>query len=82
MLGGRRVDSSGPEQQEVAGCFVYGNEPLGYIKCGEICLLSQKLLASQELCFMESVSLHYSDTRVATTWQAQGAGEIRGAFKF
>ena len=41
-----------------------------------ICLVSQKLLASQELCFMESVSMHYSDTRLATTWQPQGAGEI------
>jgi hypothetical protein len=76
MLGGRRVDSSGPEQQEVAGCCVYGNEPLGYIKCGGICLVSQKLLAFQELCFMQSVSMHYSDTRVATACQAQGAGEI------
>lgn len=38
--------------------------------------MSQKLSASQELRFMESVSMHYSDTRVATTWQAQGAGEI------
>jgi hypothetical protein len=29
------VDSPGTGHQEVASCCVYGNEPLGYIKCGE-----------------------------------------------
>ena len=60
----------------MAGCCVYGKEALGYIKCGNLFTISETISSQEELCFRESVSMHYGDTRVATTWQAQGAGEI------
>jgi hypothetical protein len=57
MLGGCRVDSSGTEQQEMAGCCVCGNEALGYINLFTISA------SQQELCFMESVRMRYNATR-------------------
>jgi hypothetical protein len=30
------LDSSGSKQGKVVGCCEHGNEPLSYIKCGEI----------------------------------------------
>jgi hypothetical protein len=47
-MGERGLDSSGSGQKQVAGCCEHGNEPSGFLKCGEISRLAEQPLASQE----------------------------------
>jgi hypothetical protein len=42
-MGACGLDSSGPEQEQMAGCSEYGNEFAGSLKCGDFFFLLKKL---------------------------------------
>jgi hypothetical protein len=50
------MDSSGSGYSPMAWSYEHGNESSGFIKCGDISSLAERLLASQGLFSLESVS--------------------------